>query len=66
MPKDLKKCIDLPQLDRSGESFLKLLVWMLAILEGDQGPNCRGQYTFRVEVDESRSETVVQEITHDF
>jgi hypothetical protein len=48
-----------------GESFLNLLVWMLAILKGDEGPNCRGQYIFPVEEDESCGETVVQEITHD-
>jgi hypothetical protein len=36
------------------------------ILKRDKGPNCRGQYISRVDEDESHSETVVQEITHDF
>jgi hypothetical protein len=36
------------------------------MLKRDKGPNCRGQDISRVEEDEGRSETVVQEITHEF
>lgn len=36
------------------------------MLERDKGPKCRGQNISRVEEDEGRSETVVQESTHEF
>jgi hypothetical protein len=36
------------------------------MLRGDKGPNCRGQNISRVEEDEGRSETVMQESTHEF
>jgi hypothetical protein len=50
----------------SGEFSLNLFgVDAGVILKREKGPNRRGQYISRVEEDESRSETIVQEITQD-
>jgi hypothetical protein len=57
IPNDLKKC---------GNASLSLRLLVPVILKRDKGPNRRGQYISRVEEDESRCETVMQEITHDF